>query len=122
MLFVEDLSSFGSSDKNMLVLASSVHLQGVTLDDFLNGNYTIEAKEPIQEPQPKAGPDHRPDSGQEVLWIGPISKVSQFKVNLEKDLERKDQEYSQFVKVLLASLWRRMTRHFLPLNQSIVER
>ena len=89
-----------SSDKNMLVLASSVHLQGVTLDDFLNGNYTIEAKEPIQEPQPEAGPDHRLDSGQEVLSIGPISKVSQYKVNLEKDLEMKDQEYSQLVKLL----------------------
>ena len=92
-----------SSDKNMLVLASSVHLQGVTLDDFLNGNYTIEAKEPIQEPQPEAEPDHRPDSGQNVLSIGPISKVSQYKVNLEKDLEMKYTEYSKLFKHLCQS-------------------
>lgn len=86
-----------SSDKNMLVLASSVHLQGVTLDDFLNGNYTIEAKEPIQEPQPEAKPNQRPEPGQNVLSIGPISplsKFNQYKVNLEKDLERKYQEFS----------------------------
>lgn len=89
-----------SSDKNMLVSACSIHLQGIFLEDFLDGNYTIEAIEPDQKFQPKTGPNHRPDSGQEVLSIGPISKVSQYKVNLEKDLERKDQEYSQLVKLL----------------------
>lgn len=88
-----------SSDKNMLVSACSIHLQGITLEDFLDGNYTIEAIEPDQKFQPESG-ENRLDSGLDVLIPNPISKVGRYKKNLEKDLERKYNEYSQLLRLL----------------------
>ena len=74
-------------------------LVAFALEDFLDGNYTIEAIEPDQKFQPESG-ENRLDSGLDVLIPNPISKVGRYKKNLEKDLERKYNEYSQLLRLL----------------------
>lgn len=66
-----------TDDRNLLLQAESVRLQGIGLDDFLKGNYTIKGKE----------------SDLNLPGLNAIKKPSQYKENLKKDLARKYDEY-----------------------------
>ena len=86
-----------SSDKNMLVSACSIHLQGIFLEDFLTGNYTITGAEPAPKPMSVEEPEENLDPKQ--LFLGAIKKKDQVKENLQKDFAKKETEFSQLLRL-----------------------